>query len=84
MAIVGEAGAVFADDLFRGRDEERKGETEALDRNEGEVGRVADGAALAGLVVERELDGRPEQLAQLAQTEPDAGKLAAVGYVGVT
>ncbi len=67
------AGPVAADDLLRGRDEEGQRQAQALQRDEGQVRRVADLAAAARLDVERELDRRADELAELAETEPDAG-----------
>jgi hypothetical protein len=49
-----------------------------LQGNEYEVGGIADSAALACLGVERELDRRADELADFAQSQPDAGEFAAI------
>ena len=58
---------------MRGRDEEGERETEALKGDEDEIGGIANFTALVFVDVEGELDGGADELAELAEAEPDAG-----------
>jgi hypothetical protein len=64
---------VGADDFGWVRDQQGEWEAEALEADEDEIRRVADFASLAILDVQRELDGRADELAQFAEAEPDSG-----------
>lgn len=64
-------GAIRSDHLLRRRHQQRQRQTKALECNEDKVCRVRDLALLSVLGVERQLDGRTDELPQLTETKPD-------------